>query len=204
MEINFIHIPKNGGTSIKDICNKQIIYNGHETDVYNENLINQLVIIRNPIDRFISSVNYAIQEWSHETQINYLISKNIDTPEKWVNIWSNPAHKEHNNLMSEMINQSHFIGDKFNKYKWTYSPQSLWVNNPKFVIIMDNFNDEIKYLMKKYNIEANISQKNSTVHKDHKLSEESVNFLKKIYKEDFILYEKYKNISLEKRINLTF
>ena len=141
MIINFIHIPKNGGTSIQEICNSTIVYNGHKTDVYQKNLSNQLVIIRNPIDRFVSSVYYAIQKWSHDPQIKYLISKKIDTPEKWVQIWSDPKHPYHNNLMSEMINEDHFIGNKLNKYKWTYSPQSLWINNPKFC----NYYGQFKY-----------------------------------------------------------
>lgn len=55
MLINFIHIP--GGTSIKEITNNS------RTIVYNKNLSNQLVVIRNPIDRFISSVYYAIQKY---------------------------------------------------------------------------------------------------------------------------------------------
>lgn len=202
MEINFIHIPKNGGSSIKQICskNKKIIYNGHSTDTNNKNLTNQLIILRNPIDRFISSVYYAIQEWSNEPQIKYLISKNIDTPEKWIQIWSDPNHKEYNNLMSELLNKSHFIGNKKNKYKWTYSPQSLWINNPKFILIMDNFNEELLYFMKKYSIDGIITKTNSTEHTNIKLSTKSINFLKNIYKEDFVLYEKYKNTSIEKRI----
>ena len=36
MLINFIHIPKNGGTSIKEITNnsRSIVYNGHGTLMY--------------------------------------------------------------------------------------------------------------------------------------------------------------------------
>jgi hypothetical protein len=206
VNINFIHIPKNGGTFIKQFCfrNKSasLIYNGHLTDVYNKNLSNQLVIIRNPIDRFISAVYYAIQKWSQAPQIKYLISKNIDTPEKWVQIWSDPKHSDHDNLMSEMINKDHFIGNKLYKYKWTYSPQSLWINNPKFVIIMDNLNDEFQYFCKKYKIETTLKKEklNSTYHSDDKLSIESINFLRNFYKGDFILYEKYKQMSIAERI----
>ena len=103
--------------------------------------------------------------------------------------------------MSEMINKSHFIGNKLNKYKWTYSPQSLWINNPKFVIIMDNFEVELQYFIKKYKIKpSKIKKINSTHHKDYKLSIESIDFLRNFYKEDFILYEKYKHTSIEKRL----
>ena len=178
-----------------------IVYNGHNTDVYNKNLSNQLVVIRNPIDRFVSSVNYAIQKWSQEPQIKYLISKNIDTAEKWIQIWSDPKHPYHDNLMSEMINKNHFIGNKLYKYKWPYSQQSLWINNPQFVIIMDNFNAELQYFIKKYNIKlSNINKKNSTHHKHDKLSIESIDFLRNFYKEDFIFYEKYKHMSIEERL----
>jgi len=203
MVINFIHIPKNGGSSIRESTNNSssIVYNGHDTDVYNTNLSNQLVVIRNPIDRFISSVYYSLQIWSHEPQVKYLISKNIDTPDKWVQIWSDPKHPYHDNLMLEMINKSHFIGNKLNKYKWTYSPQNLWINNPKFVIIMDNFKTDLQYFFTKYKIKHfDIKKINSTHHKDYNLSVESIDFLKNFYKEDFILYEKYKNMSIEKRL----
>lgn len=216
--INFIHIPKNGGNSIREICYKIprkiplvyknipilsniMIYNGHNTDVYNKNLSNQLVVIRNPIDRFISAVNYSLQKFSNEPHVKYLIENKIDTPEKWIQIWMNPKDKQYPYLIDMIKNKNHKIGNRLIEYRWTYSSQSLWINNPKFVIIMDNFNVELQYFIKKYNIKlSNISKKNSTRHKDDKLSTESINFLKNIYKEDFILYEKYKNISIEERL----
>ena len=205
MIINFIHIPKNGGTSIKTICGKKnktiLIYNGHSTNVYKKRLINQLIVIRNPIKRFISSVYYALQKWSHEPQIKYLISKSIDSPEKWLEIWRDSTHPEYKNLMREMLNKNHYIGNHLYKYKWTYTPQCYWVNNPKFIIIMDYFDNEIEYFKKKYKVVGNIDKKyNSTNHIDDKLSEKSIKFLRDFYKNDFELYEKYKNMIIENRI----
>jgi hypothetical protein len=204
--INFIHIPKNGGTSIKDLCdkNKLLKYNGHHINPYNKNLQKQLIILRNPIERFISAVNHSLQKWSHEPHVKYLIEKKINTPEQWVQILMNSQDKEYSHLMDMVKNKHHKIGDKILEYKWPYSPQYLWVNNPQFIIIMDNFNEEIKYFLKKYNMTGIIPQKNKTSNNDkcnnNKLSEKSIKFLMQFYKQDFILYEKYKKIKVEKRI----
>ena len=66
---------------------------------------------------------------------------------------------------------------------------------------MDNFEVELQYFIKKYKIKPSIINKiNSTHHKDDKLSIESIDFLRNFYKEDFILYEKYKHMSIEKRL----
>jgi len=199
-KINFIHIPKNGGHSIKEIGGNLIIYNYHDTDVFNNKIPNQLIIIRNPIERFISSVYFALQQWSHEPQVRYLIDNSIDTPEKWVKIWSDKNNCNYKHLMSEMLNESHYIGKNLHPYKWTYSPQNLWINNPKFIIIMDNFNEEIKYLLEKNSIYKDIPHKNTTRHVDSFLSEKSIEFLRDFYNEDFILYEKYKNMNLDERL----
>ena len=101
--------------------------------------------------------------------------------------------------MNMIKNDSHKIGTNLLEYKWTYAQQYFWINNPKFVLIMDNLNEEIQYLTKKYNMKCVIKNKNSTKKINHELSETSINFLREFYKEDFILYEKYQNMSIEER-----
>ena len=139
--INFIHIPKNAGTSIRYIQSNakkyKLVYNSHGTDIYSPEVCNQLIIIRNPIERFASAVYYAMQQWGGGPILKYLIENGINTPEKWIQIWSNPNHKAYHILMSELLNTSkiHKIGDKILKYKCTYTPQSLWINNPKYIIL---------------------------------------------------------------------
>lgn len=198
--INFIHIPKNAGTSIKQICNKYTFkYHPHFTNVYN-NIDNQLIVIRNPIDRFISAVYYSLQKWSNEPHVKFLIDNKIDTPEKWVQIWMDPQHKYHKNLMTMIKNKDHKIGNTLLEYKWTYSPQYLWVNSPKYVIVMDNFKVEFQYFKKKYNIIGDIKTKNNSIHINDTLSNNSIEFLEEFYKKDFILYNLYKNMDINKRL----
>ena len=104
--------------------------------------------------------------------------------------------------MFEMLNRYHRIGNVIIPYKWVYSPQSFWINNPQYVIIMDNLDDEMKYLMKKIGIDMKIPHNNKTKKSSYTLSQKSKDFLYNFYKKDFILYEKYKKIPLEERIKI--
>src|SRR5210317_587927 len=83
---NFIHIPKNGGTSVKSQCNGDIIYNGHNIEP--KTLKNSIVIIRNPFDRFASAVSYSIKEGikNQEENILALVNENFIDPSKWAEI----------------------------------------------------------------------------------------------------------------------
>lgn len=206
IKINFIHIPKNGGTSIKYLNNSNIIYNPHKSNVFDKNLNEQLVILRDPIDRFQSAVRYALQKRPRNKLRGKLIDNKIDTPEKWVNILRNRDKKNLKLVEDEILNKDetdiHKIGKNYLKYKYTYTPQSHWINNPKHVILFENLEDELYQFCKFKNIKIKeIKKKNKTIKNNNdKLSEESINFLKSMYKKDIELYNKYKNTNIYDRL----
>lgn len=200
--IDFIHIPKNAGSSIEKLCDNtsNLIYKGHQHDPFNS-INNTVIIIRNPIDRFCSAIRYALQKYSYEPIIKKLIEKNITTPSKWIEIMQNPYHENYELLMEEIYNKSHFIGKIKLIYKWTYSPQFLWINNPTYVILFENLEEEIRYFCKKNKINFDIPKTNETIKEfEDNLTNNEINFLKKIYSKDFELYEYYKSLSIEKRL----
>ena len=207
--INFIHIPKNAGTSINNLCNDRFIYNGHETDVNNQNIKNQLIILRNPLERFISAVKYCLENSSinsvkQKQTVESLLKNNINTPNKFITIWKNKNHPHHKILMSEILNihSAHKLGNKKLKYKWIYTPQKEWFNKPKYILIMDNLDEELKYISNKLNIPYNLRNINTTSKSKSYISPENLKWINNFYKEDWILYNKYKNIEFKKRINL--
>ena len=199
---NFIHIPKNAGTSIKSICNKDTLsYCGHNTNVFTRNISNQLVVLMDPIHRFQSSVHYCLEKYSHEPQIQKLLEIGCDSPEKWLQAWKDRDHPHHTYLMKEIANRTHRIGRFKPKWKWTYCPQSYWIKTPKYVLIMENITTEWGYFRDKVlhrNIE--LPQKNTTTETTCELSEGSLAFLKKQYAMDFAFYTQYSNTPIEQRI----
>lgn len=212
-KINFIHIPKNAGSSFRELCKSYpnlFVYNYHNVDVFDENIQNQLIILQNPVARFKSAVRFCfLPSWSKEPQIKYLNSINLNTPEKWVNILKNSSHSEYKNVMKEILNrtdkQTHHIGNRKLLYKWTYSPQIYYVNKPKYVILMENLESEIALLVKKlginYNLKKiNITQKNA---ENDYLSKENIHWIEnEFYKEDYDLYNRFKDMPVEVRLDL--
>ena len=183
------------------MCKNNIKLHDHSVDVSNPDISNQFIIIRNPIERFISAVYYALQVYCNTDHIKTLLFYKIDTPEKWIQIWRNPSHQYYNILMNEMKNKTQIIGTTYHEYKWTYLPQSTWINNPKYICIMDNYEKEVSYLFKNIlNRDIYLPNNNSTIHHNNKLSDSSIEFLQTFYNKDFFYYNKYKNISIEERI----
>jgi hypothetical protein len=61
-------------------------------------------------------------------------------------------------------------------------------------------NEELQYIFRKINLNVVISKENSTKKKDNYLSQDSIDFLHELYKEDFIFINKIKNMSKKDRL----
>ena len=90
MLVNFIHVPKNGGISIKEICrktnNNPLKYNPHYADIYDPRVSNQLIVLRDPVDRLISAIRYTIKSFylmcegeEHNHRLDYDQRKHLKT-----------------------------------------------------------------------------------------------------------------------------
>nr|QFG73710.1 MAG: glycosyltransferase family 25 [Megaviridae environmental sample] len=195
-EINFIHIPKNAGTSIQDLCISKIIYHPHKTNC--RGMPRQLIIIRDPVSRFISAVNYALKKHSNATYVKPLIENKINTPDKWVNALRNKNSPHNRLVLREMKNRNHMIGKFKPKLKYTYSPQYFYYHNPKYVVIYENLHVEMNYIIEKLGILGELPQKNKS--EQGTLSRVNTTFIRNMYKRDVELWEKYKRIPMKERL----
>ena len=190
--VNFIHIAKNAGTSMKDLAKQyphlKIIYHSHNAPI--SQLTNQMLVIRNPFDRFCSAVQYAIENYSHSPKVAALIEAGLTTPSHWAEAWGNPTHPAHHLVLEEVVNQSHSIDNKLISYKWTYEPQTSWFNgnfdSVKYLIPYDKLEEEINRIYKQ-----KLPYKNAHFNQYSKqLSDNAKNFILKFYASDFELWNK--------------
>ena len=189
--VNFIHIAKNAGTSMqKFITNNpelNIKYHGHNAPI--SKLSNQMIIIRNPLDRFCSAVEYAIKYYSDSTKIQKILAAGLTTPSDWAEAWANPTSPYHPLILNEVMNHSHEIDNKSITYKWTYEPQISWykAENIAYIIRFENIDQNFMKLFNKKISKENKSLNKAKKHK--KMSETAINFLREFYRSDFELWE---------------
>ena len=202
-KVNFIHIPKNAGTSMEKVCTHSrgtIGFYGHVADV--TTIPNQLIVIRNPIERFISAVKYEYPIPYSMERVFYDYEK--DTPDNWVKAWENKDGKyegEHGRLLNIMENRSeeHKIGERVLPWKYHYTPQSEWIcgSNVKYVVLFDYFEHEMKQILHTLGVEYNLVDNNfphfnDSTKETFTLSPESIAFLKTQYEHDFHYYDEVK------------
>jgi hypothetical protein len=172
-DLIFIHTPKCGGSYVSSILKHLKIKNkGHAQAIKDEGIT--FTVIRNPINRFESLLNYRLDEafprsdWPKH--LNYVYSDTEITL---------------NEIISKMTDEE-ILG--FTPYKTL----NYWTKNIDIIITIENLQKFLNIFGYTYDnnlfTPINVSQKIRG-----SLNEESVNRIKQLYNDDILLYNKVIN-----------
>lgn len=173
-ELVFIHTPKCAGTYITKILSYLKIRNeGHNQAIPNQKYI-YFTVIRNPIERFESLLNYRLGE---------KVPRN-DWPKYLLYVYDD-KNITLDDIIRKMSDED-ILGFK------PYKTLKYWTKNVDIIITLDNLPKLLKFFGYTYDINlftpVNISEKIRG-----KINKENENRLKKIFYKDFKLYNKVIN-----------
>ena len=169
--LKFIHTPKCGGSYVSSILSKLHIPNkGHGQALKNENATT-FTVIRNPVERFESLLNYRLNE------------KNIrnDWPARLRYVYRN-KNMSLNKIVSKMTN-AEILGFK------PFYTLKYWTKNVNIIITIENLPETLGYFNYKYDINS-FEKQNVSVKTRGKFSLKTINRIKRLYRNDMILYNK--------------
>ena len=169
----FIHTPKCGGTYVSKILNDlNISKKGHQSAIKNEGI--NFTVIRDPIDRFESLLNYRL---CHSNRSR--------------NDW--PKHLEHayndksvtlNNLITAMTDDE-ILGFR------PYSTLIFWTTNVDIIITIDKLHELLSFFGYQYDEKSYIPI-NISVKERGGLNNKNRNRLAKLFKDDVLLFNNVK------------
>jgi hypothetical protein len=187
-ELKFIHITKTAGSSIETVGlekNKRWGIHHKEYGFWHEIFSNKpnslkskydwFMVVRNPYNRIISEYNFIANSLGLENHT-------VDEFNRFIKRWMlNASNNKENHPMYGRINGDHFT----EQYKY-YDP-SVIIHILKFENITEEFNN----LMKKYNYDIILNKKVqvSKIYFNLKdISNENIELIKTIYKNDFEIF----------------
>ena len=176
-DVIFIHIPKTGGTSIvKSVMDgsltrhsSAIAYKGYDEEAFNRSY--KFSVIRNPLDRSVSTYHYSKQR-----------NKGCSVVDG-----SNSFKDFCENL------RDNFYGH----VSPGFLPQVFWVTDEFCRVIIDDIfpfdliNESMEYVIDKAKLNSNFAHLNKSRHKpfmDYH-TDETIKILRELYPMDFFLYE---------------
>jgi hypothetical protein len=172
-ELIFIHTPKCGGTYIVSILSQLKIKNkGHNQATPNEGIT--FTVIRNPIDRFESLLNFRLDETKPRK----------DWPNHLRYVYTDKTIKL-NEIVSKMTDKQ-ILG--FSPYKTL----TFWTKNVDIIITVENVTKLLAYFG--YTYDTNLFKPKNVSQKIRgKLNQTNIDRLTRLYNDDIVLYNKIIN-----------
>ena len=189
----FIHPTKTGGTACETFFNEHysefIKGRGHDNKCMNNN--NPIIIIRDPIDRFISMYKY----WKYG-------SLDIDKYRRNSVFLQNYNQYSIKDFIRLIKNKQH--DDLYQSFTWNqhFEPITNWINNVDYaniivILYTKNLNEKINKLLEVLKIKPkpvelpiiNVSNNKENI----QLDDDDINFIKSYFADDFKLYDDVKN-----------
>ncbi len=165
----FVHIPKTGGTYADQYLKLFKIKNISHTQSKKDNDV-KFTIIRNPIDRFESMLNYRIQ--------NKILH---DLPKKIIESFENT-----NISLNDIVND--IRQEDVNKIKPFYNLE-YWTQNIDLVLTIDEFLPVLNLFG--YNTDIIYPKQNVSIKNRGKINDENRNKIAELYKKDMELFNYY-------------
>lgn len=206
-DIIFVHIPKNAGTSIRKTLSPFMRVSLHNTpfsEIKKKN-IKQLIVLRDPVERFYSSVNFTLRTESDAVPLK---EENYDDPNDWVEAIHNPSHSHYEAVMKNLRPRLHPAFDNIdNKHidiRWHFAPQYLWIRDPAYVLMFDKLEEEMCFffnnvLHKKC---RKLLHQNKSDTELKKLSFKNLKLVEKFYAKDIRMYNYYSSLPIENRMSI--
>jgi len=172
----FIHTPKCGGSYVSKILKDlNISKKGHHQAIKNEGI--NFTVIRDPIDRFQSLLNYRL---GHPAPRN-------DWPKHLEYVY-NDASITLNNLIAKMTDDE-ILGFR------PYSTLTFWTTNVDIIITIDQLPELLDCFGYQYD-EKSYPPMNMSVKERGSFNNKTRNRLANLFKDDILLYNKVKHSAL--------
>jgi len=201
-KIQFLHIAKNGGTSIKATKNPHILFREHEYTSA-EGPLDDFIVLRDPITRFISAFYMRFSDPASRKQTKeWAKQTGIITPDMFID-WKLGNPTKENIIENNIGYAEHKLKNVDNKGKnYFMVPQSSWHNNPSNVLLFENLDKEYQELLKVYDIPMQYLKRHNRGDgsRDFSFTREQLAWLRSEYHNDFVLWEHYSSQNISSRL----
>lgn len=162
---SFIPIPKNAGTSIAHHFrqhNWPVLTDGHD---YKRRLAKrEIVVIRDPAERFVSAFNYSQRYWpspvnAQFSDANELAESAGDSSHPrydlaWVELGNRPEDYLRRNGEPQEL---HTVADRVLAFTFAYEPQSSWlINHPACILRFRHLRADIESLAVELGVDCEV------------------------------------------------